>query len=95
MKFLFGNLKMDSISGDVSIREAAAKLKERGVGALIVRNGGNPIGIITDRDITVRATAMGRDPNGTMVKDIMTPDVKYFVHNESRRVRDFFPRAAV
>ena len=33
------------------------------------------VGIITDRDITVRAVARGLDPNRTRVEEVMTPDV--------------------
>ena len=31
--------------------------------------------MVTDRDITVRATAEGKDPNGTPVRDVMTSEV--------------------
>ena len=33
--------------------------------------------MLTDRDITVRAVAAGRDPLTTQVRDVMTPDVVY------------------
>jgi CBS domain-containing protein len=35
------------------------------------------VGMLTDRDITVRAVAAGRDPLTTLVRDVMTPDVVY------------------
>ena len=58
--------------------EDAAKLMERlDVGALPVCDGERLVGMITDRDITVRATAEGKDPKSTRVRDVMTPDVAY------------------
>ena len=35
---------------------------------------GEPVGVLTDRDITIRVTAEGRDPNHTLARDIMTHD---------------------
>jgi CBS domain-containing protein len=41
----------------------------------LVRGGEQAVGILTDRDMTVRAVAEGRDPTTTKVRDIMTPEV--------------------
>jgi CBS domain-containing protein len=38
--------------------------------------------MLTDRDITVRAVAAGRDPRTTQVRDVMTPDVVYGFDDE-------------
>ena len=45
------------------------------VGALPVCNGSRLVGIITDRDITIRATADGMRPDTTLVQAVMTDDV--------------------
>jgi CBS domain-containing protein len=63
------------IRPDATLAEAAAKMKELDVGPLPVCDGTRLLGMITDRDLTVRATAEGRDPNTTPVKDVMTADV--------------------
>src|SRR5207248_9757312 len=42
-----------------------------------VCDGGRLLGMITDRDITVRATAEGRDPGSTVVRDCMSPEMVY------------------
>lgn len=55
-----------------SIRDAAWKMKELNIGMLPVVDGGLPVGVLTDRDIAVRLVAEGKDPNHTMVRDIMT-----------------------
>lgn len=54
--------------------DCSRMMKELNVGAMpVVDDQGSLIGIITDRDITVRATATGADPNQARVGDFMTP----------------------
>jgi len=60
---------------DCALREAAEKMKLHNVGAMPICDGDRIRGILTDRDITVRAIAEGRDPNSTKVRDIMTHEV--------------------
>jgi CBS domain-containing protein len=40
------------------------------------------MGMLTDRDITVRATAEGRDPKTTKVHEVMTPEVVYISEDD-------------
>lgn len=68
---------VEVIDSEASVREAAQKMKSLDVGPLPVLEGQRLVGMLTDRDITVRAIAEGRDPNQTKVKDIVTPDVIY------------------
>src|SRR5215472_2012608 len=57
-------------------------MSELDVGALPVGDGDKLVGMITDRDITVRAVAKGLDPE-TKIRTIMTNGVKYcFEHDE-------------
>ena len=51
-------------------------MAELGVGALPVADGDRLVGVITDRDIAVRAVAEGKGPH-TPVHEVMTPEVKY------------------
>ncbi len=61
-----------------SIAAAAQMMKELDVGALPVCDDGQRlVGMITDRDITTRATADCCDPGGTRVCDVMTPGIVY------------------
>lgn len=62
------------VSPENTLVEAAGLMRELDVGALPVCEGDRVTGMITDRDITVRAVADGRDPNATPVGEVMTPD---------------------
>jgi CBS domain-containing protein len=62
---------------DASVEEAARRMKTLDVGALPVCDNDRLIGMVTDRDITVRATAEACDPCATTVREVMTPDVVY------------------
>jgi CBS domain-containing protein len=61
---------------DQTIRDAARLMAERDIGALPVGDGDRLVGVITDRDIAVRAVAEGRGPD-TKVTDVMSREVMY------------------
>ncbi len=62
---------------DATLQEAAAKMKSLDVGPLPVCENDRLVGMVTDRDITVRATAEGDAPTDVRVRDVMTPEVIY------------------
>lgn len=64
-----------SVGPDATLMEAAQAMRNLDVGPLPVCEGERLVGMITDRDITIRATAQGHDPRTTRVKDVMTPEV--------------------
>jgi CBS domain-containing protein len=66
---------VECVRPETTLQEAAAKMKSLNVGSLPVCEGDRPIGIVTDRDIVVRAIAEGRDPRTTRVPEAMTADV--------------------
>ena len=68
---------VETLPPDATIREAAQRMRSLDVGAMPVCDGSHLLGMITDRDITIRAIADGRDPAQTPVKDAMTPNVEY------------------
>src|SRR4030095_9543532 len=68
---------VEVIAPEASIYEAATTMSHRDIGRPLVCEGERLVGIVTDRDITVRAVAAGRDPLTTQVRDVMTPDVVY------------------
>ena len=70
------------IAPEASIYEAAEKMSHRDIGPLPVCDGTRLVGMLTDRDITVRAVAAGRNPLTTLVRDVMTPDVVYGFEDE-------------
>lgn len=65
-------LTLDATS---SIQDAARAMREKDIGNIIVMNDGALTGIVTDRDITVRAVADGRDPSSTKLADICSGDL--------------------
>ena len=60
-----------------SLQHAAQVMDELNVGSLPVCDSTGLIGIITDRDITVRATAAGLAPGATQVGDVMTDKTRW------------------
>lgn len=69
------NSTVETIEPDATLRVAAQKMREADVGALPVCEGDKVVGMVTDRDIVVRATADGTEPNRAHVRDVMTPEV--------------------
>jgi CBS domain-containing protein len=61
---------------DQSIRDAAEAMRETDIGSLPVRDGDRLIGVITDRDIAIRAVAEGLAPD-TPIREVMTEEVCY------------------
>lgn len=57
-----------------SIAEVASLMNENRVGSVIIEEDDRPIGIVTDRDIAMKVTAEGKDPNGVTAEDVMTKD---------------------
>jgi CBS domain-containing protein len=66
---------VETVNSEALLVEAAEKMKSLEVGALPVWETDELVGMITDRDITVRAIAERKDPLNTSVKEIMTSDV--------------------
>jgi|GEM_PF-394506 len=64
------------VSAQESVRRAAEMMDELNVGVLPVCEGERLVGIVTDRDITVRATTTGTAPDEVPVHDVMSTDVR-------------------
>jgi CBS domain-containing protein len=60
---------------EMTLRDVAVLLREGDMGALPVVSGGKLAGIITDRDIVVRAVAEGKDTSTATVAEVMTTEV--------------------
>ena len=78
----------DAMSDDVqiananqSIRDAAILMAKIDAGSLPVGENDRLVGMITDRDIAVRAIALGKGPD-TLVRDVMSEEVKYCFEND-------------
>lgn len=62
--------------GEDRVSEAAEIMRDRNIGALPVTRHGKIVGVLTDRDITVRVVAGGLEPARTPVAEVMTRDPK-------------------
>jgi CBS domain-containing protein len=58
-----------------SISEAAKRMRDDDIGDVIVMDDGDMCGLVTDRDIVVRAVAEGADPQFTKVDEICTHEL--------------------
>jgi CBS domain-containing protein len=74
-----GNVRLTN--PDRSIREAAQMMIDQDIGALPVGEDDRLVGMITDRDIAVRAVAQGLGPD-TKIRDVMSEDVLYCFEDE-------------
>ena len=73
---------VEVIGPDASLAEAARKMRDLNVGSLPVVDGERLLGVVTDRDLSVRATAEGKDPNATKIRQVMSPEVTWVFEDE-------------
>jgi len=73
---------VETVAPGDTIRFAAEKMDALDVGSLPVCDGERLIGMVTDRDLAVRAVASGRDPNRTAVIEAMTPELVYAIEGQ-------------
>jgi len=66
---------VETVEAKMDLMAAAEKMKTRDIGFLPVLENNEVVGVITDRDITLRGLGEGRIPQMTTVRDIMTPTV--------------------
>jgi CBS domain-containing protein len=68
---------------DATLQQAAERMKTLDVGSLPVCDNDRLVGMLTDRDITLRSVSEGHDPRTDRVRDAMTPEVFYrFEHQD-------------
>ena len=63
------------VAPNAKLQVIAEKMRDYDVGAIPVCEGGRTIGMVTDRDIAVRALANGKDLSKLEAKDVMSKDV--------------------
>src|SRR5919109_725376 len=69
--------QVEIVHPDDSLKEAAQKMRDRDIGFLPVCDGDRLVGVVTDRDITLRSTAEGTDPNTSIGRALMTSPIVY------------------
>ena len=68
---------------EMTLRDVAKMMEDENVGSVVVVEGGEPVGILTDRDVTVRAVARGLDADETTAREVMTDDLVVVNANDS------------
>jgi len=68
---------VETIEPGATVQQAAERMRDLEIGSIPVCNGDRLVGIVTDRDITIRATADGANPTVHRVEQVMTPRVDY------------------
>ncbi|WP_028812087.1 CBS domain-containing protein [Streptomyces flavidovirens] len=58
-----------------AVSEVAHRMREENIGAVLVAEGDELRGLVTDRDLVVRVLAEGKDPGDTTVRDVCSPDL--------------------
>jgi CBS domain-containing protein len=72
-----------TIDPHATVSAAAAVMRDRGVGSLVVVDAGKAVGIITERDLVTKVAAEDRKASAVKVKDIMTsPLISVHPHEE-------------
>lgn len=69
--------RSDVVTADreTAIADLAATMDETDVGCVVITDGETPVGIVTDRDLTVRVLATGDDPDERTAEDVMSEDL--------------------
>lgn len=61
-----------TLSPERTVLEAAQMMRSSNVGSVVITEQDRPIGILTDRDIVLRITALNQDPSSIPVRDVMS-----------------------
>lgn len=72
---------VETVTPDQSICEAACAMARVDCGAILVRDGDRLVGMVTDRDIAVRAVAAGMESD-TPVSQVMSENIRYCFEDE-------------
>ena len=72
-----GTVDVHTISPAETVLEAIRRMAQKGIGALVVREGDAIVGMVTERDYARKVILMGRNSDQTAVREIMSPTVLY------------------
>ena len=70
-------------SPEDTLQRAAEMMIDIDAGVLPVGENDRLVGILTDRDITVRAVAAGKEPTECKVREVMSPEIRYIYEDDS------------
>ena len=72
-----------TVEPSATLTEVARIMRDDDIGAVVVVENGAAAGLVTDRDIVVRAVADGRDPNSTSVGEVASRDLRTLTPDQS------------
>lgn len=72
-----------TLTANTSLLEAARAMRDNDIGVVVVENNGQLLGLVTDRDIVIRAIAENRDVANTNLESICSKDVTSVSPNQS------------
>ena len=72
-----------SVPPDASVLQALQVMAKENTGAVMIMTGDKVVGILSERDCVRKLELEGKDASGTMVQEIMTPDVLYVEAGQS------------
>ena len=75
--------ELEMVSPDATVQDAARAMAERDIGTVLVGSGTALEGVLTDRDIILRAIVDGRNPTQIHVRDVMSADLFTCVEDDS------------
>jgi CBS domain-containing protein len=73
--FMVPREKFVTVERDTDVQTAARIMRDRGIGSLVVTNGKDVVGILTDTDMVRRVVAAGADTHKTTVEQIMSAPI--------------------
>jgi CBS domain-containing protein len=73
-----------TVKGKLTLREAAQRMADEGVGCLVIVRGERALGVITDRDIAMHVLREGLDPDTTLLTSLIDSEPPATVHANTR-----------
>jgi CBS domain-containing protein len=83
VKTLISGKRLTHVSPDVTVSEAAARMADARIGAVLVLDNDTLAGIFTERDLLIRVVSVGIDPRKTKISEVMTKQVAVCDANET------------
>ncbi|MFB9239298.1 CBS domain-containing protein [Plantactinospora siamensis] len=71
----FMTTRLITMDGNDTLTAAAQEMRDRAIGDVIVTDGDDVVGIVTDRDITVRGVAEHMNPDSSRLNQIISHDI--------------------
>jgi CBS domain-containing protein len=65
------------VAPDTTIAELAAKMRDEGIGSIPIGENDKLVGMVTDRDIAIKAFADGKDPASLTARELMSGPILY------------------